>query len=293
VKPPPFRYERPASLDEALAILGDGGQDARILAGGQSLVPMLNMRLAAPEVVVDVNRLPGLAGIGRDGDQLVVGALTRQRVLERSPETAVCPLLAQCLPLVGHTATRSRGTVGGSIAHADPAAELPLVLLASGGEVEVAGPAGRRRVPATELFAGFLSTTLGPGEMIVACRFGSAAGDGQGSGFAEAALRYGDFAYAAAAATVTMAAGRVTGARVAVGAAADRPLLLEDAAAVLRDTRGDAPARQEAAAAARRAVEPSGSLHAPADYQRHMTGVMVARALATAVDQATSSRGGE
>jgi len=288
VKPPPFRYERPDSLEEAVSLLADHGDEAAILAGGQSLVPMLNMRLAAPAVVIDINRLPGLDGIRRHGDHLEVGALTRQRALERSPTAAAaCPLVAHCLPYVGHVGTRNRGTVGGSIAHADPAGELPLALLATGGEVEVAGAGGRRLVAAEDLFAGFLTTTLDPGEMVVGCRFGAAAA-GAGAGFAEAALRYGDFAYAAAAAVVTMAAGVVAEARVAVGAVADRPLLLPEVAAGLIGTPWDADARRRAAADARAAVEPSGSLHAPADYQRHLTGVMVSRALEGACREAVA-----
>jgi CO/xanthine dehydrogenase FAD-binding subunit len=285
LKPPPFRYERPDTLEEAVSLLADNGDEATVLAGGQSLVPMLNMRLSAPAVLVDINGLPDLDGIRLHDGHLEVGALTRQRALERSSETAACPLLRLCLPYVGHVTTRNRGTVGGSVAHADPAGELPLALVATGGEVEVAGPDGRRRVAAEDLFDGFLTTTLLPGEMVVACRFG-VAGEGTGTGFAEAALRFGDFAYASAAAVLTMADGVVAEARVAVGAVADRPLLLPEVAAGLLGTPGDAATRRQVAAAASAAVDPSGSLHAPADYQRHLTGVMVSKALHAAVEEA-------
>src|SRR5947199_6326428 len=171
MKPPAFRYECPDTIAEALAMLTEYGDEARPLAGGQSLVPMLNLRLAAPGVVVDLNAVPGLDRIETDGATLAVGALARQRTLELSPQAAAIGALADGLPLVGHVATRNRGTVGGSIAHADPAAELPLALLALGGSVVVEGPAGRREIAAERLFAGFLTTTLQPGELLVQVRF--------------------------------------------------------------------------------------------------------------------------
>ncbi|MGH9054406.1 MAG: FAD binding domain-containing protein [Acidimicrobiales bacterium] len=288
MKPAPFDYLLPATLDEAVQALAGGDGDARVLAGGQSLVPMLNMRLATPQVLVDINRLPDLDAIDVDGTgHLAVGALVRQRAAERSSVVREsCPLLARCLPYVGHAATRNRGTVGGSIAHADPAGEIPLALLACGGDVEVLGPAGRRRVAADDLFAGFLTTTLGQGEMVVACHF-RVQDASSGSGFAEAAPRHGDFAYASVAAVVTMAGGLVTAARVAVGAAVDRPRLVGRAGAVLVGTSGGPEPRRAAAEAVRSGIEPLGTLHAPAPYQRHLLGVLTERALAGAVAEAS------
>jgi len=282
VKPGVFRYEAPGTLSEALALLAEHGEDARPLAGGQSLVPMLNLRLARPGVVVDLNHLDDLGGLRVADGRLVVGALTRQRTLERAPQAAGIGVLADGLPLIGHVATRNRGTVGGSIAHADPAAELPLALLALGGAVTAVGPAGRREIPADELFAGFLTTTLEPGELLQAVHF-PLPGAREGSALVELAQRHGDFALVAAAVTVRLDAdGQVSRARVAVGAVADRPLLLPEPAAALLAGAGAAAAGQYAAAA----VDPFGTLHAPADYQRHLVGVLVTRAVERAVDRA-------
>ena len=278
MKPPAFRYERPAMLAEALALMAEHGDEARPLAGGQSLVPMLNLRLAAPGVVVDLNGLVGLDLIEATGGALVVGALTRQRALELSPEAAGIGALADGLPLVGHVATRNRGTVGGSVAHADPAAELPLALLALGGSVVAEGPDGRREIPAGELFAGFLTTTLRTGELIVEVRF-PAPRAGEGSALVEVAQRHGDFPLGAVAVSVLLDGdGRVGDARVAVGAVADRPLLLPEAAeALVAGVTAEETGRMAAGL-----VDPSGSLHAPADYQRHLVGVLVTRAVARA-----------
>ena len=283
MKPPRFRYECPAELEEALGLLGEHGDEARPLAGGQSLVPMLNLRLSAPAVVVDLNRLGGLDSIEEMDGRLHVGTLVRQRALERA---VVRPgALADGLPLVGHLATRNRGTVGGSVAHADPAAELPLALLALGGSVVAASAGGRRReIAAEQFFAGFLTTTLEPGEMVAEVRFG-AEGAGEGSALVEVAQRHGDFALAAAACRLRLGGGgRVAEARVAVGAVADRPLLVPEAAEALIEG-SDA---REAGRVAAGAVEVVGSLHAPEDYRRHLVGVLVARAVEKAAARARS-----
>ncbi|HEV8624795.1 MAG TPA: FAD binding domain-containing protein [Acidimicrobiia bacterium] len=282
MKPPAFRYERPTAMAEALALLAEHGDDARPLAGGQSLVPMLNLRLAAPAVVVDLNGLPGLDRLEAADGTLVAGTLTRQRTLELSPEVAAIGALADGLPLVGHVATRNRGTVGGSIAHADPAAELPLALLALGGAVVVEGPGGRREVPADKLFAGFLTTTLQPGELVVEVRF-PLPRSGEASTLLEVAQRHGDFPLAAVAVSLLLDGDdRIRAARIAVGAVADRPLLLPGAAEAL--VAGATP--DEAGRVAAGEVDPSGSLHAPADYQRHLVGVLVRRAVTLALTRA-------
>jgi carbon-monoxide dehydrogenase medium subunit len=287
VKPAVFDYVRPASLDEAVEVYAEAGDDGRILAGGQSLVPMLNMRLAVPGVLVDVNRVPGLDTIAVDRGWVTIGALTRQRAVERSAAAvAACPLLGAALPWVGHAATRNRGTIGGSIAHADPAGELPVALVAAGGEVDVRGPDGERRVSAGELFAGFLATTLHPGEVVTATRWPVLLA-GTGAAFLEAAPRHGDFAYALAAAVVTVEEGTVTAASVALGGAADRPVLSPGAAlAVVGGGPGDADRCRAAADAVRGEVDPSGSLHAPAAYQRHMLGLLAGQALCDAAERA-------
>jgi CO/xanthine dehydrogenase FAD-binding subunit/aerobic-type carbon monoxide dehydrogenase small subunit (CoxS/CutS family) len=284
VKPPVFRYERPATLKEALRLLAEYGDEARPLAGGQSLVPMLNLRLAAPAVVVDLNGLAGLDGLGVADGSLVVGTLARQRTLERSPEAAAIGALADGLPLVGHVATRNRGTVGGSVAHADPAAEVPLALLALGGSVVADGPEGQREIPAGELFAGFLTTTLRPGELVTEVRF-PVPRRREGSALVEVAQRHGDFPLAAVAVSLLLDAdGRIGAARVAAGAVADRPVLLPAAADAL--VAGASP--EEAGRVAAGVVDPAGSLHAPSDYQRHLVGVLVARAVSRARDRAAT-----
>lgn len=284
MKPPPFRYECPESLEESLALRAEHGDEARPLAGGQSLVPMLNMRLARPEVLLDLNRVAGLDTIATGDGHLAVGAMVRQRELERSGATAPIGALHDALPLVGHVATRNRGTVGGSIAHADPAAELPLALLALGGTVVVESTArGRREIAARDLFAGFLTTALEPDELVVAVHFPGIRPD-EGSALVELAPRHGDFALAIAACWLRLVDGEVADARVAVGAVADRPLLVPDAGAALVSGGPD-----DAIAAAAAAVEPTGSLHAPPGYQRHLVSVLVTRAIDGARDRAAGA----
>jgi CO/xanthine dehydrogenase FAD-binding subunit len=250
VKPAPFRYERPESVEEAVALLAEHGEDAKVLAGGQSLVPMLNMRLARPSMLVDVNRLP-LGEVTPENGSWRVGALVRQadrRLLE-------IPLLGECLPHVGHFVTRNRGTVGGSIAHADAAAELPLALTALGGSVVTS--AGLT-VPAEEFFVTHFTTALEPGQMLVETVW-PAAKPGYRYAFEEFAQRHGDFALCMAAAV----AGP-DGLRVALGSVVDRPTLL----AIDPERPGESAAEQ---------VEPWGNLHASPDYRRQLTRVLVDR----------------
>ncbi|MGH9041959.1 MAG: FAD binding domain-containing protein [Acidimicrobiia bacterium] len=288
MKPPPFRYACPTSMEEALALRAEHGDEARPLAGGQSLVPMLNMRLARPAVLVDLNQLPGIDAISAANGHLAVGALARQRALERSPAAGRIGALADSLPLVGHTTTRNRGTVGGSIAHADPAAELPLALVALGGSVVAAGPHGARTIAAEEFFAGFLTTNLAADELVVEVRFPMPAA-GEGSAVEEMALRHGDFALAMAAVWLRLEDGRVAAARVAVGAVSDRPVLVHEAAGALLGHEPSEEAARAAGAAAAGALDPAGSLHAPADYQRHLVEVLVARAVERAAARAAQA----
>jgi CO/xanthine dehydrogenase FAD-binding subunit len=252
MKPAPFRYERPESVEEAVELLREHGDEAKVLAGGQSLVPMLNMRLTRPAVLVDVNRLP-LGEVARENGSWRVGALVRQadrRLLE-------IPLLAECLPHVGHFVTRNRGTVGGSVAHADAAAELPLVLTALGGSVVTS--AGRT-LPADEFFVTHFTTALEPGELLIETVW-PVAGAGHRYAFEEFALRHGDFALCIAAAV-----DGPDGLCVALGSVVDRPTLL----AVDPERPGESAAEQ---------VEPWGSLHASADYLRHLVHILVDRAV--------------
>jgi aerobic carbon-monoxide dehydrogenase medium subunit len=276
VKPMPFEYRRAESVEETVALLAEGGPDAKVLAGGQSLVPLLNMRMARPALLLDVNRVPGLDGIAAANGHVRVGATCRQAALERSALARErCPLLAACLPFVGHVATRNRGTVGGSIAHADAAAELPLALVALGGAVVAESRAGRRSIPADEFFVSYFTTALEPGELVVETAWPAAA-PGGGYAFEELALRHGDYALSMAACALRVEDGVVAEARLALGAVAARPTLVEVA---LAGRAVDADAAREAAEAARAAVAPSGHLHASAAYLRHVTGVLAERAV--------------
>lgn len=219
MKPAAFDYVRAADAEEAVQALAHGGDGARILAGGQSLMAMLNMRLASPSLLVDISRSETLARIEREGDSLRIGAAVTQGALEWRPGLRQeLPLVALALPCISHFQVRNRGTVCGSIAHADPAAELPLCLLALQGEVLIVGTQGRRRVAADDFFTGMLSTALQAGDVIEAVRLPRAQA-GQGFGFVESARRHGDFALCAVA--VVAHAG---GLRVAVGGVADRPM---------------------------------------------------------------------
>ena len=258
MKPAAFDYVRAETLDEALGVLAREGAEARVLAGGQSLLPMLNMRLARPGVVVDVMRVAGLNRIEDDGDAILVGAAARQADLEARPDLRHRqPLLAAALPWVGHAQTRSRGTVCGSVAHADPSAELPLVLVALGGEIRLRSARRSRRVPAEDFFTGMMATARRDDELIEAVRF-PAARPGAGYAFREVGRRHGDFAIVACAAVVN---GH--GARLAVGGVADRPMArslpLSDDAAL--DDALDAFAWD---------LEARDDLHASARYRREL-----------------------
>ena len=282
MKPPPFDHARPASVDEAVSILAHHGGDAKLLAGGQSLMPMLNFRLVRPAVLVDVNRIPGLAGIEERDDALRVGALTRHRHVEESEAVdRRFPVLRAAVRHVAHLAIRNRGTLGGSLAHADPAAELPMMALLLDASIEVSGPDGGRRLAARALFRSALATSLDDAEMVTGAELPYLP-PGTGWGFEEVARRAGDFALAAAAATVTLRGGKVSEARLAIMGAHDTPLRIGAAEALLAGERPDREAVEAAARAAREAVEPFDDLHASADLRRHLVEVLARRALASA-----------
>ncbi|MCI0547663.1 MAG: FAD binding domain-containing protein [Candidatus Rokubacteria bacterium] len=285
MKPAPFAYLRAESAAAAVAALAEHGEEAKILAGGQSLVPMLNMRLARPAVVVDINPARDLDYVRLADGGLAVGALTRQRALEAwAAERA--PLLAEALRVVGHLAIRARGTVGGSLAHADPASELPAVLLACDGEVTARGPGGERTIAAPELFLAPLTTALAPGEVLTEARFRLPA-PGEGWGFAEVARRHGDFALAGAVALLGVGGdGRVARARLAFFGVGGTPVRGAAGEAVLVG-QTPTPARiEEAGRAAATALAPDGDIHASADYRRRVAGVLAARTLTAALGRA-------
>jgi carbon-monoxide dehydrogenase medium subunit len=269
VRPAPFEYFAPRTVEEALDLLARHGDEAKLLAGGQSLVPMMNMRLVRPAVVVDLNRVAALGAMREDGGRLHLGALVRQHALERDGRVAAAaPLLAEAAPLIGHLQTRARGTIGGSLAHADPAAELPVVAVAHAGEVVAHGPHGERRIPLAEFFLGYLETALGPDEVLVAVEL-ERPPEGSGVGFHEEAQRVDDFALACAAAVVAPDGH----ARVVVGGVGDRPLRFEGPADEL-------PAAVEAA------VEPEEDAFVSAAFRRRLAGVCARRALARAEEDA-------
>ena len=278
MKPPPFRYVLPESVEEALEVLGEHGDEAKVLAGGCSLVPMLNMRLARPEVLVDVNRLTALAGVRSHNGTVTTGATVRQAVFERSPRLLrELPLVAACAPYIGHFVTRNRGTVGGSLAHADARGELPLALLTLGGSVLAQSRRGRRRIAAEDLFLYHFTSALEPDELLSEVSW-PAAPPGWGYGFAETAQRHGDYALAMAACALRRQDGKVAELRLGLGAVADRPLSAGEAAGVLVGQDLDGPAGEEAvreaAGLAAAAAEPFEDLHASVAYRRHLVGVL-------------------
>jgi 2-furoyl-CoA dehydrogenase FAD binding subunit len=276
VKPASFAYVRAESVDHALETLREHGDGAKLLAGGQSLVPALNMRLARPSVLVDLNRLPGLDEIAEEDGALRIGALARQAAAERSPLVRErCPLLAECLPFVGHFATRNRGTVAGSIAHADAAAELPLVFVALGGVVVTS----RRTIPAEEFFVTHYTTALEPDELVVATTWPRVR-EGEGWAFEEFTLRHGDFALAAAACLLRVEDGRLAEVRLVAGAVTDRPELL--AVQSLVGESDEAEVARAAGALAAAAVDPPPNLHGSPEYRRRLVAVLVERAVGRA-----------
>ncbi|MEV0697116.1 FAD binding domain-containing protein [Saccharopolyspora sp. NPDC050389] len=276
MKPPPFDYVRPDSLDEAVRLLA-ADEDAKALAGGQSLMPMMNFRLARPSILVDIGRLPELTELRREDGVLVIGAGVRQRAAETSPLVRqACPLLGQALRHVGHHQIRSRGTVGGSLAHADPAAELCAAACALDAEVVVTGTGGRRTVPAAELFVAPYQTSLAADEILTEVRLPIRAAR---HGFAEIARRAGDFAIAGVAAVLEFDGGTVTRARLAglgIGGTVRR---LPEAEAALRGRALDADAIGAAAGAAADSATPPDDLHADPATRRAALRAAAQRAL--------------
>lgn len=287
MKPAPFEYYRPASVEEAVALLARHGPEAKVLAGGQSLIPLLKLRLARPGVLVDLNGARELAYVRTNG-MVACGAMARLAELESAAIRSRCPILAAAARHIGHPAIRHRGTICGSLAHADPAAELPLLALVLDAELSVTGPAGNRVVRARDFFVTSLTTSLAPGELLVEARF-PVPGPRTGWAFQELSRRHGDFAIAAVAALVEVgSAGTISNARIALGGVADRPLRCSDAEAALAGTPGGPAAFQAAAAAAADPLEPPSDLHGSGAYRRHVARVLVERALTEAWQRAVA-----
>jgi carbon-monoxide dehydrogenase medium subunit len=287
VKNAPFDYHAPRTLDEVLALLAEHGDEAKVLAGGQSLVPLLAMRLARPSQLVDINEVAELAGIRPvDGTGVAFGTLTRERDAERSPLVAEhLPLLAEALPLIGHVSIRNRGTVGGSMAHADASAELPAVALATGAEMVVRSARGERVVAAEDFFVSHFTTALDDDELLTEVRMPSGPA-GAGWAFHEIARRHGDFALVGVAAMVVLERDRICDARVTLMGVADRPVRAGAAEAALVGQPVDDDTTAAAAYEATKDLDPASDMHGSAEFRRHLAGVAVRRALTTAASRA-------
>jgi CO/xanthine dehydrogenase FAD-binding subunit len=285
MKPAPFDYVRPDSLAQACELLA-GDEDARLIAGGQTLVPMLAMRLARPAKLIDIMRLPELAGIREEAGAVVVGATTRQAQAERDPVIrASVPMLAAVLPWVGHPPTRNRGTLGGSIANGDPSAEIPLVAVTLGADILLASSAGPTSMPANDFFIGPMVTSIEQGQCVRAVRFPVWPHQRIGTGFFEISARRSDFAFVAAAAQVALdEEGRCLEVALGLGGVADRPLRLDVSS--LTATKLDAASMSDAVNAACAELEAMSDLHASAAYRRRVAGVLCLRALERARDNA-------
>lgn len=283
MKPVPFDHVAPGSVEEALALLAEHGDDATVIAGGQSLVPLLAMRLTRPALLVDVSRIPELSGVAVSDGSVQVGAATTQTRLFRSREAgAACPLLAQAVRHIGHAAIRNVGTVGGSLAHADPAAELPAAATAIEATIQLRSARGERSVPAGEFFTSFLTTARQPDELLVGVTFPSAR-SGVGTSFVEFSRRHGDFALVGVACTLVLGgAGEVTEGRIALSGVGMTPVRARATEAALAGRPLTAEVLADATDALTKEIDPPSDLHGTAAYRRHLAGTLLGRALTAA-----------
>jgi aerobic carbon-monoxide dehydrogenase medium subunit len=286
MKLPPVDYEAPRTVTEAVELLAEHSDEASVLAGGQSLIPLLALRLARPALLIDINGVAELSGVAATDGWVTIGAMTREYLAEESEILAnTVPLLAMALPFIGHEAIRSRGTIGGSLAHADPAAELPAVARALDAEFVVRGQAGDRVIPAAEWFEGYLTTSRGSDELLVEVRFPAAA-PGTGVSFQEVARRHGDFAIVGLAVALTLSDRTIGAARLAFAGLSDVPVRSAEAEDLLI---GEVPSAELFAEAARRAtedIEPPADLHGSSEYRKKVAAALVRRGLRAATDNA-------
>jgi CO/xanthine dehydrogenase FAD-binding subunit len=288
MKPAPFKYIAARSLDQALALKAEFGDEARFLAGGQSLMPTLNFRLSQPAVLIDINPLTEFAGLRKAGpDRLRIGALTRYRHLECEPATArELPLIHEALPHIAHPQIRNRGTIGGNLAHADPASEMPAIVLTLAGKFLARSKGGERWITAPDFFVGALRTALAPDEMLIELELPIAASR-SGACFIEVARRRGDFALIGVACTVQLDEnGRCADARIGLCNAGEVPIFAADAGKSLAGRQILGPEIDEAADLVQSAIDPGGSIHASKAFQRHLAGVLTRRALSAANERA-------
>lgn len=291
MKSPPFQYTRAGSLGEACDHLGRLGDEAKLIAGGQSLVPMLAMRLLRPGWLVDINEVSELKFVAIEGEQVRIGACTRQSVVERDEALArELPLLREALKWVGHSQTRNRGTIGGSLVHADPSAELPLLARTLGARIVARSTRGQRMLEAAEFFTGAMSTALRPDECVEEIQWPLWRTARTGSSFTELSIRHGDFAIVAATAQVAVdSTGRCERAAFGLGGVGTAPLAFPGLCAPMIGTKLEDSTLQEAAQAAAADCDPMSDLHASADYRRHLAAVLAGRVLREARDRALNA----
>jgi carbon-monoxide dehydrogenase medium subunit len=286
MKLPAVEYEAPETVAEAVDLLTKHQDEASVLAGGQSLIPLLALRLARPATLIDINGVQELSGVSASNGWVTVGAMTREYVAEDSPVIVdTVPLLAAALPLIGHEAIRSRGTIGGSLAHADPSAELPAVALAVDAELVVRSQSGERVIPAADWFEGFLATSRRADELLVEVRFPAAA-PGTGVAFTEVARRHGDFAIVGLAASLTLSGGVISDARLAFSGVSDVPVRAAEAEDLLIGERPSASLFEEAARLATADLDPPADLHGSSEYRKQVAATLVRRGLHAAVGNA-------
>jgi CO/xanthine dehydrogenase FAD-binding subunit len=284
MKPAPFEYYAPTSVDETIGLLGNFGDEAKLLAGGQSLVPLLALRLAQPTVLIDLNGVHELDYIRESADALTIGAMTRHRALERSsPARSRCPMLPAALEWIGHPQIRNRGTIGGSLAHADPAAELPALAAALDATFTIVSAGGSKRtVTSNEFFVTYLTTALGPDELLTEVTF-PVLSTGTGWAFTEVARRHGDFALVGVAAIISLdGAGACTAARIALFGVGETPVRASNAEQALLHRKVDEQAIADAAAEVVNNIDPPGDIHASAAYRRYVATNLVRSALTEA-----------
>jgi aerobic carbon-monoxide dehydrogenase medium subunit len=286
MKLPCVEYEAPTTIAEAVDLLAEHEDEASVLAGGQSLIPLMALRLARPAVLIDINGVSELSSVSVTDGRVTIGAMTREYVAEDSATVGdIVPLLAAALPLIGHEAIRSRGTIGGSLAHADPAAELPAVALALDAEFVVRGRARGRVIPAADWFEGYLATSRRPDELLTEVRF-PAAGPGTGVAFLEIARRHGDFAIVGVAVSLTLADGVISDARLAFAGVSDVPVRVAEAEDLLVGERPSAELFAEAARVATAALDPPADLNGSSEYRKQVAATLVRRGLQAAADNA-------
>jgi carbon-monoxide dehydrogenase medium subunit len=284
--PGPFEYHRPATVADAIKLLSTLGEDARPLAGGHSLVPMMKLRLATPEHLVDLHGIDGLKGIRRDGDRVVIGAMTTQHALLGSEEIAKSlPILHETALLIADPQVRYRGTIGGNVANGDPGNDMPALMLTLGASYRLEGPAGGRDIPASEFYQGAYFTALEPGEILTSISVPAAAA-GHGYAYEKLKRKVGDYATAAAAVVLTMAGGKVASCAIGLTNLHETPLLASAAAQAVIGTSLDAATLQKAAAAAVAIMSPAADARGPVEYRKHVGAIMVTRALTRAAARA-------